>query len=38
MSPITGRMVAQLITGEQTDFNIDKLNYSRYKKKAAVNI
>jgi glycine/D-amino acid oxidase-like deaminating enzyme len=38
MSPITGRMVAQLITGEPTDFNIDKLNYSRYKKKQAVNI
>ncbi|WP_394235991.1 NAD(P)/FAD-dependent oxidoreductase [Niallia oryzisoli] len=35
MSPITGRMVAQLITGEPTDFNIDKLNYSRYKKKQA---
>ncbi|MBT2734069.1 FAD-binding oxidoreductase [Bacillus sp. ISL-7] len=38
MSPITGRMVAQLITGEPTDFNIDKLNFSRYKKKQAVNI
>ncbi|MBO1511432.1 NAD(P)/FAD-dependent oxidoreductase [Metabacillus bambusae] len=38
MSPITGRMVAQLITGEQTDFNIDKLNYSRYKKKQVANI
>lgn len=38
MSPITGRMVTQLITGEPTDFNIDKLNYSRYKKKLAVNI
>ncbi|WP_066048642.1 NAD(P)/FAD-dependent oxidoreductase [Robertmurraya korlensis] len=33
MSPITGRMVAQLITGEPTDFNIDKLNFSRYKQK-----
>jgi len=32
MSPITGRIVAQLITGEPTDFNIDNLNYSRYKK------
>ncbi|MBF6632487.1 MAG: FAD-binding oxidoreductase [Planococcus sp. (in: Bacteria)] len=31
MAPITGRMVTQLITGEATDFNIDKLNYSRYK-------
>lgn len=38
MSPITGRMVAQLITGEPTDFNIDKLNFSRYKKNQAVNI
>ncbi|MEW9670426.1 NAD(P)/FAD-dependent oxidoreductase [Ammoniphilus sp. 3BR4] len=38
MSPITGRMVAQLITGEPTDFNIDKLNFSRYKKKQVVNI
>ncbi|UOF90974.1 FAD-binding oxidoreductase [Fodinisporobacter ferrooxydans] len=37
MSPITGRMVAQLITGEPTDFNIDKLNYARYKKSQAVN-
>ncbi|MDT8862926.1 FAD-binding oxidoreductase [Alkalihalobacillus sp. MEB130] len=35
MSPITGRMVAQLITGEPTDFNIDKLNFSRYKKNEA---
>ncbi|MFC7393068.1 NAD(P)/FAD-dependent oxidoreductase [Scopulibacillus cellulosilyticus] len=38
MSPITGRMVAQLITGEPTDFNIDKLKFSRYKKSQAVNI
>jgi sarcosine oxidase subunit beta len=38
MSPITGRMVAQLITGEPTDFNIDKLNFSRYKKNQAVGI
>ncbi|MCM3570207.1 FAD-binding oxidoreductase [Neobacillus mesonae] len=38
MSPITGRMVAQLITGERTDFNIDKLNFSRYKNNQAVNI
>ncbi|WP_227937647.1 NAD(P)/FAD-dependent oxidoreductase [Alkalihalobacillus deserti] len=38
MSPITGRMVAQLITGEPTDFNIDKLNFSRYKKNSAVSI
>lgn len=36
MAPITGRMVTQLITGEQTDFNIDKLNFSRYKKNQAV--
>ncbi|SNZ17557.1 sarcosine oxidase subunit beta [Terribacillus aidingensis] len=36
MSPITGKMVAQLITGEPTDFNIDKLNFSRYKKSNAV--
>jgi glycine/D-amino acid oxidase-like deaminating enzyme len=35
MAPITGRMVTQLITGEPTDFDIDKLNYSRYKNRQA---
>lgn len=32
MAPITGKMVAQIIKGEKTDFNIDRLNFSRYKK------
>ncbi|MFJ5772130.1 NAD(P)/FAD-dependent oxidoreductase [Psychrobacillus sp. NPDC093180] len=31
MAPITGRMITQLIAGEETDFNIDRLNFSRYK-------
>ena len=34
LSGITGRMMTQIIAGEETDFNIDKLNFSRYKKKA----
>ncbi|QPR66805.1 FAD-binding oxidoreductase [Lysinibacillus macroides] len=32
MSPITGRMVAQILANEPTDFNIDRLNYNRYLK------
>ncbi|MFC5589516.1 NAD(P)/FAD-dependent oxidoreductase [Sporosarcina soli] len=31
MAPITGRMITQLIAGQETDFNIDRLNFSRYK-------
>ncbi|MEC5228720.1 NAD(P)/FAD-dependent oxidoreductase [Bacillus inaquosorum] len=31
MAPITGKMVAQLISNQETDFNIDRLNFSRYK-------
>lgn len=38
MSPITGKMMAQLIAGEPTDFNIDKLNFSRYKKTNLVDV
>lgn len=33
LSGITGRMMTQIIAGEPTDFNIDKLNFSRYKNK-----
>ncbi|MED2941399.1 FAD-dependent oxidoreductase [Bacillus swezeyi] len=31
MAPITGKMVTQLISNQETDFNIDRLNFSRYK-------
>ncbi|MEN1968713.1 FAD-dependent oxidoreductase [Lentibacillus sp. N15] len=31
MAPITGKMVTQLISGEETDFNIEQLKLSRYK-------
>ncbi|MCJ2147584.1 FAD-dependent oxidoreductase [Bacillus sp. B19-2] len=34
MAPITGKMVAQLISNQETDFNIDRLNFSRYKNAA----
>ena len=34
MAPITGKLMSQVVTGEKTDFNIDKLNFSRYKKSA----
>ena len=36
LSGITGRMMTQIITGEETDFNIDKLKFSRYKKSKLV--
>lgn len=36
LSPITGKMMSQIITGEKTDFNIDKLQFSRYRQAAAV--
>ncbi|MDR1796538.1 MAG: FAD-binding oxidoreductase [Clostridiales Family XIII bacterium] len=32
LSAITGKMIAQLVTGKPTDFNIDKLKYSRLQK------
>jgi len=32
LSAITGRMMMQIITGEETDFDISKLKFSRYKK------
>lgn len=38
LAPITGKLVSQLVTGEQTEFNIDKLNFSRYKKLEGVNV
>jgi len=31
LSGITGRMMTQIIAGEETDFNIDKLKFSRFK-------
>ncbi|MGL6200804.1 MAG: NAD(P)/FAD-dependent oxidoreductase [Lachnospiraceae bacterium] len=34
LSPITGKMMSQIISGEKPEFNIDKLNFSRYKKQA----
>jgi glycine/D-amino acid oxidase-like deaminating enzyme len=30
MAPITGKLMSQLITGEETDFPIDKLRFSRF--------
>ncbi|WP_085991001.1 NAD(P)/FAD-dependent oxidoreductase [Oceanobacillus senegalensis] len=36
MAPITGKMVTQLIAGEETDFNIDRLKFSRYKASATI--
>lgn len=32
LSPITGKMMTQIICGEETDFNIEELQFSRYKK------
>ena len=32
LSAITGKMVSQIVTGEDTDFNIDKLRFSRFRK------
>jgi sarcosine oxidase subunit beta len=31
MAPITGKMITQLISGEETDFDIRRLSFSRYK-------
>ncbi|MDO4545033.1 MAG: FAD-binding oxidoreductase, partial [Bacillota bacterium] len=31
LSAITGKMMSQIIMGEETDFNIDKLKFSRFK-------
>lgn len=36
LSGITGRMMSQIISGEETDFNIDKLKFSRYKGREVV--
>jgi len=30
MAPITGRLITQLMTGEETDFDIERLKFSRY--------
>lgn len=32
LSAITGKMMAQIISGEETDFNIDQLKFSRFQK------
>lgn len=32
MSAITGKLMSQLMTGEETDFNIDRLKFSRFQK------
>ena len=34
LSAITGKMMSQIIAGEETDFNIDQLKFSRFRKKA----
>ncbi|AOY77862.1 NAD(P)/FAD-dependent oxidoreductase [Clostridium formicaceticum] len=36
LSGITGRMMTQIISGEKTDFDIEKLKFSRYKNKKVV--
>lgn len=36
LSPITGKLMAQIITGEETDFDISKLRFSRFREKEAV--
>lgn len=36
MAPITGKLMAQIVANEKTDFDIDKLNFSRFKKAADV--
>ncbi len=33
LSPITGKIMAQVISGEETDFDISKLRFSRFKEK-----
>lgn len=38
MAAITGKLMSQIVVGEETDFNIDKLSFSRFKKaKTATN-
>ncbi|MCF6409531.1 NAD(P)/FAD-dependent oxidoreductase [Pseudalkalibacillus salsuginis] len=36
MAPITGRMMTQLISNHETDFNIDRLKFSRYKQSSQI--
>jgi len=36
MAPITGKLMSQIVAGEKTDFDIDKLKFSRFKTEAAV--
>jgi sarcosine oxidase subunit beta len=35
LAPITGKLMSQVVVGEPTDFNIDKLKFSRFKENAA---
>lgn len=35
LSPITGKLMAQMAAGEETDFDISQLRFSRFKAKAA---
>lgn len=35
LSPITGKLMAQMAAGEETDFDISQLKFSRFKDKAA---
>ena len=36
LSPITGKLMAQLVAGEPTDFDIGKLRFSRFREAAAL--
>lgn len=38
LSPITGKLMAQMIIGEETDFDISKLRFSRFREKAAAGV
>jgi glycine/D-amino acid oxidase-like deaminating enzyme len=38
LSPITGKLMAQMIVGEPTDFDISKLRFSRFQECAAVGV
>lgn len=38
LSPITGKLMAQIIAGEPTDFDISKLRFSRFREREAATI
>lgn len=38
MAPITGKMMTELISRQDTEFNIDRLKFSRYKNKKIENL